>query len=124
MLKITQAADTVVEDYFGVKLTIARTNSEAFLAKFRKVTRPYRKQIASGSMDMKRSDELMCEAMAGTVLVDWEDFKAGGEDVPFSIENAVDLLIHDRDCRDFVSRIAGDLQAFVDEEIEDAAKNL
>jgi len=122
MLKITRTVDTVEEEYFGVRLRIARTNSDAFVAKLRRLTKPYKRQIDNGSLADDKSRRLFSEAMAGTVLVGWEGLYMDGAEVPFSEANATDLLVSDPDCREFVSQIAGSLDRFLADEQSELEK--
>lgn len=122
MLKITKTKDTVEESYLGVRLTIARKNSEAFVTKLRRLSKPHKRRMESGNLPEETARRIYAEAMAGTLLVGWvaDDFiPVLGEPVPFNEANAADLLTNDQDCRNFVDDIAGSLDAFMlDEQAE------
>ncbi len=122
MLKITQTVESVEEDYYGVTLKIARGNNPNFRQKFRALTRPYKRQIEAGTLPDDKSDAILCEAMAGTVLFGWRGVFPGGEEHPYSDENAKQLLLNDPDCREFVSQTAGNLAVFLSSEQEDQVK--
>ena len=114
-MKITHTVDTVKEEYYGVTLEIARSNNQAFQAKFRKLTKPYRRQIDNKTISDEKSVDLVCEAMAGTVLVGWSGTFPDGQQYEYSEDAAKQLLVDDQDAREFVSNIAGDLSLFLDE---------
>ena len=114
-MKITHTVDTVKEEYYGVTLEIARSNNQAFQSKFRKLTKPYRRQIDNKTISDEKSVDLVCEAMAGTVLVGWSGTFPDGQQYEYSEDAAKQLLVDDQDAREFVSNIAGDLSLFLDE---------
>jgi hypothetical protein len=120
-IKITDAHETVWESFKGVKLEIARSNSTAYIAKLRRVTKQYQRLIDSGELPVEKDIELTCEALAGTVLVGWEPFKVGKTTVEYSPANAANLLFHDPDCRKFVTDIARSSELYekeADEELQ------
>jgi len=125
MLKITQTKQTVTQEYQGVPLTIARSNSPEFLEKFRRIAKPHQRAMDKRTLPAEKSLEITCEAMAGTVLVGWDEKALGevtGDLCPFTEANAKELLINDPDCREFVSSVAGDLDQFLAEQTEVTAK--
>ena len=126
-LKITPVDKTAEEDgvwadYRGVKLKIARANNERYTREFRRLTRPYQKQIAKNKLDPDLAKEILAKAAAKGLLRDWKDFYINGEKVPFSLENATQLLLNDEDCLDFVTEFAQDMDNYVVEEMEELAK--
>ena len=114
-MKITHTVDTVKEDYYGVTLEIARSNNPQFRAKFRKLSKPYQRQIDNKTISDEKSVDIVCEAMAGTVLVGWSGTFPDGEEYQYSEDAAKQLLADDQDAREFVSTVSGDLSLFLDE---------
>ena len=114
-MKITHTVDTVKEDYYGVTLEIARSNNPQFRAKFRKLSKPYQRQIDNKTISDEKSVDIVCEAMAGTVLVGWSGTFPDGEEYQYSEDAAKQLLADDQDAREFVSNVSGDLSLFLDE---------
>jgi hypothetical protein len=93
----------------GVTLRIARAGNDAFLTK-------YRNLILGKDLDNisdKESREILCTAMAGTVLVGWDGFEIDGEPVEFNEDNAASLLFHDELAREKVSFTANDIDNFI-----------
>lgn len=121
-LKITQTVDTVERDYHGVTLKIARANNSAFVQKYRTLIRPVRDEMERGELSVDRDRELLCRALAGTVLVGWSGLESEGVPVDFTEENAASLLFYDVDAREFIAGVAGKVDAFLQEGTETAVK--
>lgn len=122
-LRITPIADTaetgVEQVYRGVKLKIARANNTRFKKIFRRLTQPYSDQLAKGLMDEQVSEEIYLQCVADAILVGWSNFKVDGDDIPYTTENAVELLRNDKDCLDFVMNFANNLDNFLIKDEED-----
>lgn len=116
-IRITPVADTaetgVEQVYRGVKLKIARANNTRFKKIFRRLTQPYSDQLTKGAIDEQVSEEIYLQCVAETILVGWSNFKVDGEEIPYSTENALELLKNDRDCFDFVMNFANNLDNFL-----------
>lgn len=119
MLKITPVGDKAdlgaPAIYRGVELKIARMNNTRYKTAFRRVTRPYQKEIETNTLDDKTSDELYCQALAEGILVDWNKTTFPNK-VEYTIDNAKDLLLNDTDCRDFVISFASDINNYLEEQ--------
>jgi len=119
MLKITPVgnkADLGAWGYYrNVKLKIARLNNNRYKAAFRRLMKPYQKEIDNNTLDDDTSDRIICESLAEGVLVDWDKSTFPGE-VEYSKENAIDLLLNDPDCRLFVMDYAGDINNYLEDE--------
>lgn len=63
------------------------------------------------------TDEMVTEAMAGTVLVGWE-----GGDEPYSEEEAANTLLEDSNFREIVSKFSQDVTNFLADDYEDEIK--
>lgn len=122
MIKITQAAETVEEDYHGVTLIIARTNNNEYRAKFRRLSKPFSHQLEKRTLSAAKETELICSAMACTVLVGWRGVFPDGKEYEFNEANAKDLLINDVDCRERVSMVGGDLSMYMEDEEAETVK--
>lgn len=106
-ITITNANKTTIQEFRGVKLEIARSNSTEYIAKLRDETKPYQRDVEENNLSVEKDIEITSKALAGTVLVNWEPFKmANGETIKFSVENAANLLQSDPDCRRFVLDIS------------------
>lgn len=125
MLKITPVGEKAelgaVGIYRGVHLTIARMGNDRYKAAFRRLINPYKKEIENNTLDDDTSDEILCEALALGVLINW-DAKTFPGNIEYSKENAKDLLLNDPDCRDFVTEYANDINNFLKDEEEEITK--
>lgn len=125
MLKITpigKKAETGVEtSYRGVKMTIARMGNVRYKAAFRRLIRPYTKEVEDNSLDEKTSEDIICESLAEAILVDWNKDTFPGN-VEYSSANAKDLLVNDPDCRDFVQSFAEDINNYLEEDLAEVKK--
>lgn len=108
-------------NYRGVDLLIARSNNDKFGRAFRRLMKPYKKDFEKDRLDIEVSQKILASALAEGVLLGWKNFVVEGKEVQYSKENAIELLIVDRDCRDFVSDFANDLENFLSIE-EEATK--
>lgn len=119
MLKITPVGEKAelgaTASYRGVKLKIARLNNTRYKAAFRRLTRPYQKEIESNTLDDTTSDDIYCQALAEGILLSWDKSTFPGN-IEYSVDNAKDLLLNDTDCRDYVVAYASDINNYLDEQ--------
>lgn len=116
-LKITQTIETVEREYKGVKLIIGRSNSFEFRSKLQLETKRRSRGGDFSKLSTSDQDEAMASASVGTVLCGWSNFKVNGVEIPFTPENAKDLLLSDPDAKEFILAVGSELAEF-----EDAAK--
>jgi len=126
MLQITPVDHGKEEDgswgsYLGVPLLIARSNNAKFKKMFRRLSKPYKKQIDKGTIDDDTALDIMCKSIAYGVLNSWDKTKMPGNP-EYSEENAVDLLKNDPDCLDYVQEYSNDLDNYIKEDIEEVVK--
>lgn len=107
----SKANEGVLVNYLGVPLKIARANNEGFKKVFRQLTKPYQKDIERNTLDNSVAEDLLCKALAQTVLVGWDATKFPGG-YEYSVENAEQLLKNDPDCRAFVTEVSQDAENF------------
>lgn len=86
--------------------------------------KPYNRQIQAGTMDDDVATKLMVEIFAKTVIVGWAGVKdRDGKDLPFSVDNAIQLFTDLPDLFSDIRAAALDHQTFMAEEKEIAVKN-
>ena len=127
MLKITPVDDSLQTngawaEYHGVELLIARSGNSKYKSAFRHKIKPYKKQIDNGTLPPETSDRILSETIAETVLLGWRGLEADGKDVPYTLDNAIDLLTSDPDCRDFVMSFSEDMENFFKKDDEELKK--
>ena len=107
MIKITKTdrdkeENGVWTSYEGVSIRVARVNNAFFL----KALREKAKQTVEGNirdMSEEKSDAIMVEVMAEHTLKEWKPFDYDGQKIEHDFDNAVSLLTHDPDFRDYVA---------------------
>lgn len=118
-----ETEDGVWTQYRGSKLLIAHASSMQFQRKFARMQQPYAKKIQAGTLSPDIQKELLCEAMAGTILKDAEFVNKLGEPVAFTTALAKQVLMNQVDVRDFVTEFSGNLDNFRKEEVEELGKS-
>jgi hypothetical protein len=115
--KMTKTSDGVWAPYEDSQFLIAHMSSLSFQRKLTRLQQPYRGKIDKGSIDPKISRDLTCEAMAGTILLDWKDVvNSKKEPVAFDEDLAKRVLINQPDVREFISNFAVNLDNFREED--------
>lgn len=110
--------------FAGSQFQIAHLSSIRFQRELAKLQQPYRKKIDSGTMDPQVSKDLLCQAMAKGLLIDWKDVVDGSQNsVPFSSEAAYKALSGSPEFREFVSDFSTNLENFRQEELQEVGKS-
>jgi len=110
-------------DGAGAKIKVARINNPRYKKYFQRITKPYRRQIRSGNLSEDLAEKLLVDALANTILLDWEGLTKGGKKFPYTVDNARQLLSESPDFRDLVSDAAGEMESFRARELEEAKGN-
>ena len=107
----------------GTKIKVARINNPRYKKYFQKITKPYKRQIRNGTLAEELAEKLLVDALANTILLDWQGFTKEGADFPYSVDNARSFLQESADFRDFVSDAANEMENFRAEGLEEARGN-
>lgn len=107
----------------GTKVKVARINNARYKKYFQKITKPYKRQIRNGTLAEELAEKLLVDALANTILLDWQGFTKEGADFPYSVDNARSFLQESADFRDFVSDAANEMENFRAEGLEEARGN-
>lgn len=107
----------------GAKLRIARMNNEKYRDFIKKKTKPYRSAIRAGSVDEDLMTEIIIQAMARHILLDWEGITEKGSTLAHTVETAERILRDKEPFRELVASLASDQQLFQEAEVEEAEKN-
>lgn len=121
-LKITPTDDKKQEEgtwtrYINVDLKIARTSKPKYVSEIARRMRAFKGK--RNNLDAQEVIDETCQALAKHILVGWKNFTINGEEVPYTFENAYDLLKNDDDCREFIIEFADDASNFFKEEVEE-----
>lgn len=121
--KETQKEGQWVE-FEGADLLIAYAQNPEFQKAHRQLTKPFRRQLEKGTLDVEKEEELLCEAMATGLLLDWKrvKFEEDGDDVPYTQDLAKQALILNPELREFVAGFSYELDNFRNKDIESTAK--
>lgn len=98
----------VVLDYTEFRVTIARAggNNKRYQKTVERLGKPYQRAIATETLDNRKSEDLLKEAYAEAIVLDWEiptengEWTRGIEDpesgdiLPFNAENVLRVLRH------------------------------
>jgi hypothetical protein len=107
------------------KLKIASINSKRYQRILQDKQAPYRAQIRRGTLPDETREQLATEAMAEAILLDWENVKENGTEIPYSVAAAKDLLTKYQRFAALVAEFAMNEAAFqaeLDEEGIDSLK--
>lgn len=117
-------ADSKWASFEEAKFLIAPTSNLAFQRTFARLQAPFRKKLEKGSLDPKISQQISCEAIADSLLLDWKDvFSPDGKAVAFNKELAQKLLIQRPDIREFVMEFALELENFKVENVKEMGED-
>ena len=93
--------------------------------KYKQLTAPYARHMRmhDGELPDGKSDEVLIRCTAETILKDWKGITDGEDDVPFSVDRAVEFLTEIDDFRNGVSDAALTLSKVYAAEKDDSEKN-
>jgi hypothetical protein len=121
---IPSTDDGVWTSFEGSKLKIAHISNIKFQRLMAKGQQPFRKQFENGSMDPAKTKQILCKAMAGGVLVDWDKVvDSAKQPVPYSEERGETALMKNPALRDFVTEFSTNLANYRDEEVQELGKS-
>ncbi len=113
--------EDITED---VRVKIARMGNPNYQKEIARLMKPHRRAVRRGTVDDSVIEKCVTQAMARTVLLDWEGIEEDGKKVLYSFDEARRLLTEYKEFRDQVSEIASELETFQDNEDEETVKNL
>lgn len=93
-------------------VTIARAGNEKFNKLLRNVAKKYGHSFKS--LDNDKLERTVMECYVGTVLLGWSGFQKDGQDLPFSKEAAVELMLDKEyvDLRKLIENLADEPETF------------
>ncbi len=107
----------------GCRLLIARAGNKKWKEYWKKISKPYRKQIKRETLSEEKGNELIINAMAQTILLNWENLLNDGVPLEYSKENAI-MVLSIPDFRETVSEISQSMEAFQAELDEEDKEDL
>lgn len=107
----------------GASVKVARDVNPAYAQTLSQLSKPYALQMRQGTMDDKVANEILCRAMAKTILVDWKGMTEDGKTLPYSEEAAFRLLVELNDFRALISTLSTQASSYRKAEKDKTAKN-
>lgn len=108
----------------GARIRVARAGNARWKAYFRKILKPYRRQIRADILPEEVADKLVVDALAHTVLLGWDGLEdAKGKKISYSVAKAQALLTEYPDFRALVEDASSEAEAYREAELEDAEGN-
>lgn len=105
--------------YQGSEFKVASSSSTNFQRALNRLQAPYRKKIEKGTLDPKISRQILCQAMAEHLLLDWKDVTdSTGGNVEYSSELGERALQNNDDLREYLQEFSLDLENFRQEELK------
>ena len=110
----------VWKQWGDTRFKIAHISNMKFQRALSRLQQPHRKKLENGTIDPKVNRDIVCQAMAEGVVIDWDGVKdKAGNTVPYSVDMAFKALSRDPDMRDFVSDIASNMAHYRSIALED-----
>lgn len=108
------------------RLKIARIGNPAYKETFRRLAKPYQRQIRTGTLSDEVAERILAQSLAESVLLDWEGLEENGKPLPYSKKAALDLLTNPqlKDFRDLVAELANESELFHQQDVDEAEGNL
>jgi hypothetical protein len=108
----------------GGSMKIARMGNPDYIKEFQRITKPHRQAIRRGTLSEEVSQDLLVQAMAKHILLDWKGLKYNdGTDIVYSVEEAKKMLSSLKDFRDYVTEMANSAENFKEEVDQETEKN-
>ena len=107
-----------------IRMKIARIGNPNYQKRFQTLSKPHRRAIRRGTLPDDIAEKLLIQCLAETIVLDWENVQYEGEDLPYSVENAVRLLTDIPELRNIINDIANELEGYQTEDDEEAVENL
>lgn len=106
-------------NYRNVDLLIARASNTKFTSIFRRLSKPFNKEIERNTISEKDSENILCKSLSKGVLLNWKNFIIDNNELEYTEENAESLLRNDPDCRTYVQEFSQDLDNYLTEDLEE-----
>lgn len=117
----------MVNEAYGLRIKVRRLRSDTVVKAYERILREELgegKLRKPGDIDDAMSMHMFKRQLAEAVLVDWENVRdtETGEEVPFSVEAAMEAVAY-KDFRDFVVQAANERDSFREDADKDAEGN-
>jgi len=107
----------------GAWLKVARAGNDNWQKEYQKIDRRVRAKLENDNLGQKQADDIISKVIAKSILLDWRGIAIDGEEIPYSVEKAHELLYNYPDFRGEVMGMARNEERFKKESIEDDLGN-
>ena len=117
---------TLYDGDFEIVCILARAggSNKRFANRLSALLKPYERAMRSGSLSDEKSAEIMSQALAETVVVDWKNVQdREGNDLPCTVENVKQILMDLPELRQVVFDESQNHANFAAEQTEENAGN-
>lgn len=105
------------------KFKVARSNNENYVKLLAKKVEENREVLERGDEEARSLDrKIIIDIMAEAILLDWQNVTYKGAGMPYSKDNAKELLAH-REFRREIARMSDEFSAYKAKLEEEAVKN-
>ncbi len=107
------------------KIKVARMGNKRYKEAFRRLTAPHKISIRNNNLNDDLAEQLLTQALAEGVLLDWEGMTLKGKPLVYSQKTAIEVLMNPslKDFRELVVSIASDMESYRQQEQEEVVKN-
>ncbi len=109
-----------------IRFTLARAggSNRKFATRMQALLRPYERAIKAGTMSDDKAADIMCQTIAETVIMDWDNVNdRDGNPLQFSVSAAKQLLLDLPELRTIILEEAQKAVNFIAEEVEQNSGN-
>jgi len=89
----TEVEGKVIDIDEHTSITIARFNNPAFRRMQARISEPYQKAIGRGKISDETANKILSRCMAKHLVMGWTGLVLDGEEVPYSQEKCLELLL-------------------------------
>jgi len=104
-------------------ILVARVGNKNYVEAYRTIPRGLRRMIENGILSGDKLDQVICDLLATTILLDWKGIEFQGASIKYSHENAMRVLLALPEFREMVWELANEFRRFHNQSIEEDLKN-
>jgi len=123
-LDLDKTTNGIWEDLDGeTSVLIARMYNPKFNKRFQELTENYQSGARKRSITPEKAMEILTTCLAETILIGWKGLKLNGQEVPYSVEKAKEILADPQlsTFRQMITEIADNESKYREEEIIDTS---
>lgn len=107
----------------GAKLLIARAGNEEYVKRYNRIPTAVRNMIEQGRVSNENAEPVLAALIADTVLLNWEGLTDDGEEIVYSKDKAIEMIVKYPNFFTLVWDLATEQENFAQDEAEEDSKN-